>query len=77
MITFVLPHYTHIQALEEQYQDEGGHKITNYNEFMFNKDDKTDPHLKIVPSEPSQFVIALEPSSAKVSINFTNLPLSH
>ena len=54
------------QALEEQYQDDGAHKITSYNEFVF-KDDKTDPHLKIVPSEHSQpHIIALEPSSAKV-----------
>ena len=60
----------YMQALEKQYQDEGVHKITNFNEFVF-KGDTTDPHLKIVPSEhDSQIaIIALHPSSAKVYNN--------
>ena len=59
-----------MQALDEQVKCEEGYQITSRTFFRF-KDDNSDPHIRIVPfnSEHNQFVIALEPTTAKVQIN--------
>ena len=59
----------YLQALEEQFPEEDGYKITRYDAFTFNIE-QPEVCITIVPCDESdQYTIALEPLSAKVYVS--------